>query len=108
MAVQEGWIAMVETMTEEATFAEELLKTLPETGSSTELVSEDEGSVRFRVRRAGWKLATVVFSRPALRRLLEDPVREVKADHIRRDILRAAARRTAYSYPRRPLVGCYS
>lgn len=98
---------MVETMTEEATFAEELLRNLPET-SGSELVSEDNQSVRFRVRRAGWKLATVVFSRQALRKLLIDPVREVKAEYIRRDILRAGARRTAYVYPRKPSTACFS
>jgi hypothetical protein len=50
--------------------------------------------------RPGWKLRSVVFSRDALRRLAGDPLREIKLDYLRRDLLRSAPVRVEYRYPR--------
>lgn len=96
---------LTDKMAAEITFAEELVRSLPERPFA-ELVSDDSQTVRFRIRRAGWKLATIVFSRRALRKLLSDPTREVKVEYLRRDILRSALRRACYSYPRRRSAAC--
>jgi len=89
-----------ETMTAEVSLADELVRSLPNLPAA-EIVGEDSHSVRFRVRQAGWKLATIVFSKRALRKLLNDPTRDVKVEYLRRDILSSALRRVSYSYPRR-------
>ena len=94
---------LTEKKTAEATLAEELVRSLPDMPAA-ELVGDDSQTVRFRVRQAGWKLATIVFSKRALRKLLNDPIREVKVEYLRRDILRSALRRVSYSYPRRGAV----
>ena len=94
-----------ETMTAEVTLAEELVRSLPSVPTA-ELVGDDSHSVRFRVRQAGWKLVTIVFSKRALRKLLNDPTREVKVEYLRRDILRSALSRVSYTYPRRGAASC--
>jgi hypothetical protein len=62
--------------------------------------TEDEKTIRFRIRNPGWKLSSIIFSKRALRRLLSDPDREIKLEYLRRDIARQAKCRREYRYPR--------
>jgi hypothetical protein len=63
--------------------------------------SDDRESLRFAIRSAALKLRSVVLSRASLRRLLLDPLGEVKIAYLKRDLRRAAQQRAEYVYPRR-------
>ena len=60
----------------------------------------DRDVIRFAVRGRALKLRSIIFSRSALRRLLQDAAALVKIDYLKRDLLRVAAQRAEYSYPR--------
>jgi hypothetical protein len=71
-------------------------------GAGTDFVTEDDGTIRVQLHGgAGWKLSTIVFSRDGLRRLQNDPDRDVKIEYLQRDIARAARSRSEYRYPHR-------
>lgn len=89
----------VARVSSEMTIANDILRSWIEDGSAV-FGGEDDERIRFFVCRAGWKLSSVVLSRKALRHLAEDPERDVKVAYIQRDILRAAALRVSYRYPR--------
>lgn len=61
--------------------------------------TEDAETIRFRIRKPGWKLSSIIFSKRALRKLVSDPHREVKLEYLRRDIARQAGSRREYRYP---------
>ena len=62
--------------------------------------SPDRNSVRFSVRAVGMKLRTIVFKRSSLRRLADDPQRDIKIEYLQRDLLASAERRAEFRYPR--------
>jgi hypothetical protein len=62
--------------------------------------SDARDVVRYAVRSAILKLRSVILSRVALRRLIDDPARSVKIDYLKRDLLRSATHRVEYRYPR--------
>ncbi len=71
-------------------------------GARTDCVAEDDGTIRVRLRGTpGWKLSSIVFSREGLRRLHDDPNRDVKVEYLQKDIARAARSRKEYRYPHR-------
>jgi len=83
----------------EITIANDILRSWLEDGSAV-FGGEDSERVRFFIRRAGWKLSSVVLSKKALRHLDQDPERDVKVTYLQRDILRASTLRASYRYPR--------
>jgi len=83
---------------DEIRIAEEIVSVLP-AGVARELSTEKE-SIRYAVRDASMKLRTIVMSRISLRRLLEDPAREVKVEYLQRDLVETAASRSEFRYPR--------
>ena len=92
--------------TDETRVAEQIVSVLP-SGVARALSAERE-TIRYAVRGEGMKLRTIVLSRASLRRLIEDPLRDVKIEYLQRDLLTAAAERREFQYPRphlHPLVG---
>ena len=89
---------MNNTNTDEIRLAEQIVSVLP-AGVVREF-SSDRKSIRFAVRAGGLKLRTVVLNRISLKRLLQDEAREVKVEYLQRDLLRAAAQRAEFRYPR--------
>ena len=93
--------ATVPVITGEMELVRELIAPLFSDGVSAERVQESEEMISVSVRRtSGWKLRCVVFSRKALQKLLVDPLRAVKIDYLRRDLLRSVSRREEFRYPR--------
>lgn len=84
---------------DETRLAQEIVGVLPP-GSVARFCSDDPQSIRFAVQAADLKLRSVVFTRASLRRLLTDAARAVKVEYLQRDILRSAARRAEFRYPR--------
>ena len=84
---------------EEARLAQEIMSVLP-AGSAARVCSDDHDSVRFAVSGGELKLRMVVLSRASLRRLQTDPARAVKIEYLQRDLIRSAARRAEFHYPR--------
>jgi hypothetical protein len=62
--------------------------------------SAERDSVRYAVRAEGMKLQSIVLSRRSLRRLLNDPAREVKIEYLKRDLLQSVDARREFRYPR--------
>ncbi len=85
------------TQDEPIRMMEEILSILRE--RNLQLVHADDGIISFRLHEEGWKLKSLTFSVPCLKTLARDPQREIKIEYLQRDILRAAARRTTYTYP---------
>jgi hypothetical protein len=86
--------------TQEMKVAEKVLEPLEH-----EHWSEDDKFIRIRIRKGpGSRLASVIFSKLALRRLISDPNRDVKVEYLRRDIARQARWRREYRYPRQLVV----
>jgi len=79
--------------------AEEIVSVLPG-GSFMRVCSDERDAIRFAVRASGLKLRSVILSRASLRRLIEDPARDVKIEYLQRDLLRSAKRRGEFNYPR--------
>ena len=69
-------------------------------GGVARACSAARDSIRYAVRGEGMKLRTIVLRRASLRRLLEDPARDVKIEYLQRDLLASAERRTEFRYPR--------
>jgi len=86
---------------DETRMAEEIVNVLP-IGVARELSAERD-AIRYAVRADGMRLRTIVLSRASLRRLIDDPAREVKVEYLRRDLMEAAAHRSEFRYPR-PLL----
>ena len=84
---------------QELRVAEEIVSVLP-AGSFMRCCSDERSAIRYAVRSNGLKLRSVVLSRASLRRLIDDPAREVKIEYLQRDLLRGANRRSEFSYPR--------
>ena len=59
------------------------------------------GNICYTVRSRSLKLRSIVLSRAALRRLLTAANGLVKIEYLKRDLLRMAAYRAEYRYPRR-------
>ena len=90
------------------------IKTMDETRLAEEIVgvldawaarvcSDDRENVRFAVR-GDLRLRSIVLGRSALRRLLHDPDGAVKIEYLQRDLMRCAASRAEYIYPRRSAI----
>ena len=89
---------MAETGTLELVLAEELVDALAPEQMETR---EEKERILVRIRKRGWKLSRIVFSKASLRKLADDRHREIKLEYLGRDIERTAARRATYTYPRR-------
>lgn len=63
--------------------------------------SDDRETFRFAIRSAALKLRLIVLSRAALKRLLLDPIRDIKVEYLQRDLRRAARQRAEFVYPRK-------
>lgn len=83
---------------DEAKLAEEIVSVLPV--GVARACSDDRESICFAVRGEGIKLRSIVLSRASLRRLADDPAREVKIEYLRRDLLHFAEQRAEFRYPR--------
>ena len=87
-------------ITDEMELVRELIAPISSEGAA-ERVHESEDVISVSVRRmSGWKLRCIVFSREALQKLLSDPLRAVKVDYLKRDLLRSVSRREEFRYPR--------
>ena len=84
-------------VTDENRIAEEIVSVLP--ADIARSCSPEKNMVRYTVVAEGLKLRTIVFSRESLRRLLEDPARDVKIEYLQRDLLSTAAWRSEFRYP---------
>ena len=88
------------TTAEEMTLAREVVRFLLGRRIDESQVADEE-TISFSVdRRPGWRLASIIFSRSALRKLVADPEKAVKLEYIRRDLVRTASSREEYRYPR--------
>ena len=83
---------------DETKLAEEIVSVLPV--GMARACSNDRDSIRFAVRGDGIKLRSIVLSRASLRRLAEDPHRDIKVEYLRRDLLDTSAQRREFRYPR--------
>jgi hypothetical protein len=83
---------------DEIRIAEEIVSVLP--GVVARACSADREAIRYSVRADGLNLRSVVLNRASLRRLIEDPAREVKIEYLRRDLASSARRRAEFQYPR--------
>ncbi|HVS33301.1 MAG TPA: hypothetical protein VMS98_17825 [Thermoanaerobaculia bacterium] len=84
---------------DETRLAQEIVGVLPQ-GVVTRLCSDDAEIIRFAVSDPSLKLKTISFSRKSLRRLAIDPALAVKIEYLQRDLVRSAARRAEFRYPR--------
>lgn len=83
---------------DESQIAEEIVSVLP--AGIARACSSEKHTIRYSVRAEDLKLRTIVFNRASLRRLLEDPSRQVKVEYLQKDLLQSAARRSEFRYPR--------
>lgn len=83
---------------DESRIAEEIMSVLP--AGIARAVTDDRDSLRFSVRAKNLRLRSIVFCRASLRRLLHDPLREVKVEYLQRDLLQSAEKRAEFRYPR--------
>jgi hypothetical protein len=86
------------TNTDETRIADEIVSVFP-AGVAREFSSE-RGTVRYAVRAEGMKLRTIVLNRASLRKLMDDPAREIKVEYLQRELLEAATQRCEFRYPR--------
>jgi hypothetical protein len=89
-------------ITDETKLAEEIVGALD--ADAVRVCSDDRDSIRFAIRAAGLKLRSIVLNRASLRRLLSDLTGSVKVEYLQRDLVRAAAHRIEYSYPRKMIA----
>jgi hypothetical protein len=89
-------------VTDETKLAEAIVGALD--ADAVRVCSDDRDSIRFAIRAAGMKLRSIVLDRAALRRLLSDLTGAVKVEYLQRDLVRAAAQRVEYSYPRKSIT----
>ena len=90
-------------MNDESRIAEEIVSVLP--ADIVRACSPEKHTIRYSVRADGMKLKTIVFNRESLRRLMDDPQRNVKVEYLQRDLLASAARRSDFRYPRLHIGG---
>lgn len=83
---------------DESRIAEEIVSVLP--AGVARACSPERNSIRYSVRGEGMKLKTIVLSRASLRRLMDDPHRDVKIEYLQRDLIDSASTRREFSYPR--------
>ncbi|HYR28806.1 MAG TPA: hypothetical protein VEU30_10095 [Thermoanaerobaculia bacterium] len=83
---------------DETRIAEEIVSVLGE--GVARACSAERGSIRYAVRAEGMKLRTIVLKRDSLRKLAEDPAREIKLDYLKRDLLQSSETRREFKYPR--------
>ena len=83
---------------DETRLAEQIISVLP--AGVARAFSADRETIRYAVRADGLKLRTIVLCRESLRRLLDDPVRDVKVEYLQRDLIRSASSRSEFRYPR--------
>ena len=83
---------------DETRIAEEIVGVLGE--GVARACSKERDSIRYTVRAEGMKLRTIVLSRRALRKLIDDPARDVKIEYLQRDLRESALRRGDFRYPR--------
>lgn len=83
---------------DESRIAEEIVSVLP--AGVARACSPQRDAIRYTVRAAGMKLESIVLSRASLRRLIEDPARDVKIEYLKRDLLQSASRKGEFRYPR--------
>jgi hypothetical protein len=82
----------------EMNVAEEIVSVLP-SGSVARVCSDDRETIRYAVRSTDLPLREIVLRRTSLKRLIEDPARNVKVEYLQRELLRSAARRNRFEYP---------
>jgi hypothetical protein len=82
----------------EMNVADEIVSVLP-SGSVARVCSDDRETIRFAVRSAELPLREIVLRRTSLKRLIEDPARNIKVEYLQRDLLRSAGRRARFEYP---------
>lgn len=87
----------LEQTTMELTLAAELVDGLAPDSSETRVESD---RILVRLRKDGWKLTNLIFSKESLRRLAEDRHREIKMEYLEREIEQMAELRRTYAYPR--------
>ncbi|HVG25323.1 MAG TPA: hypothetical protein VND45_14295 [Thermoanaerobaculia bacterium] len=85
-------------MTDESRLADEIVSVLP--AGIARACSPEKHTIRYSVRGEGMRLQTIVFNRESLRRLMDDPARDVKVEYLQRDLLQAASARNEFRYPR--------
>lgn len=83
---------------DESRIADEIVSVLP--AGVVRACSPERNTIRYAVRGEGMKLETIVLKRESLRRLIDDPHRDVKIEYLQRDLLQSAARRGEFRYPR--------
>jgi hypothetical protein len=91
---------------DETLIAEEIVSVLP--AGVARALTTDRETIRYSVRAEGLKLRTIVFIRESLRRLIADPVREVKVEYLQRELVRNAGSRGEFRYPRLHLHPIFS
>jgi len=87
---------------DETKLAEEIVGVVGE--DVVRVCSDDRESMRFAVRSAAMKLRSIVLNRDSLRRLLLDPIGEVKIAYLKRDLRRATLQRSEYVFPRKSAI----
>lgn len=91
----------IEATTVEIEMAREVVAPIADV-ARPDCVAEEDGTIRVQLRAApGWRLSSIIFSREGLRRLWEDPNRDVKVEYLQKDIARMARTRREYRYPHR-------
>jgi hypothetical protein len=91
---------------DESRIAEAIVSVLP-AGVARACCAERD-SIRYAVRGEGMKLRTIILCRRSLRKLIDDPARDVKIEYLQRDLLQTAARRTEFCYPRPHVAPAFS
>jgi hypothetical protein len=87
---------------DETKLAEEIVGVVGE--DVVRVCSDDRDTLRFAVRSAAMKLRSIVLNRVSLRRLLLDPLGEVKIAYLKRDLRRASQQRAEYVFPRKSAI----
>ena len=87
---------------DEAKLAEEIVGVVGQ--DVVRVCSDDRETLRFSIRSAALKLRSIVLNRASLRRLLLDPLGEVKIAYLKRDLRRAASQRSEYVFPRKSAI----
>lgn len=83
---------------DETRLAEEIVSVLPT--AALRACTAERDVIRYAVRGKLLKLRAIILDRGALRRLLKDAAAAVKIEYLKRDLLRSAATRIEYRYPR--------
>jgi hypothetical protein len=91
---------------DESRIAEAIVSVLP--AGVARACSADRNTLRYAVRGEGMKLRTIVLNRRSLRKLIDDPHRDVKIEYLQRDLLQTAAQRAEFSYPRPHVAPAFS